>query len=41
MTYLTEKEFHDAVEKKHPDFAHSHPDYNYGAINEYVQHSEF
>jgi carbonic anhydrase len=37
MTYLSEKEFHDRVEEKHPDFAGSHPHYNYGAINEYVE----
>jgi carbonic anhydrase len=36
MTYLSEEEFHDRVEKRHPDFAGSHPDFNYGAINEYV-----
>ncbi|KAE9363840.1 carbonic anhydrase [Stipitochalara longipes BDJ] len=34
MTYLTEKEFHDRTEEKHPDFAGSNPDYNYGAIND-------
>jgi carbonic anhydrase len=34
MTYLSEEEFHDRVEEKHPDFARTHPDYNYGAINE-------
>jgi carbonic anhydrase len=34
MTYLREEEFHKRVEEKHPDFARTHPDYNYGAINE-------
>ncbi|KAH8759113.1 carbonic anhydras-like protein [Hyaloscypha finlandica] len=34
MTYLSEEEFHDRVEKRHPDFAGSHPDFNYGAIND-------
>jgi carbonic anhydrase len=34
MSYLSEKGFHDKTEEKHPDFAGSHPDYNYGAIIE-------
>jgi carbonic anhydrase len=35
MTYLTEKEFSDRTEEKHPDFAGTHPGFDYGAIHEY------
>jgi carbonic anhydrase len=39
MTYLTEKEFSDRTEEKHPDFAGTHPGFDYGAINEYENYS--
>jgi len=34
MTYLSEQEFRDRTGEKHPDFAATHPGFEYGAINE-------
>jgi hypothetical protein len=36
MSYLDEKEFQARTEAKHPDFTESHPEFVYGAIDEYV-----
>lgn len=36
MTYLTEKEFRDRTDEKHPDVVKDHPNHFVGAIDEYV-----
>jgi hypothetical protein len=34
MTYLSEKEFKERTEAKHPDVVEGHPNYDFGAVNE-------